>query len=181
MATPHPSFPNPRRDFFAKASAVIIGAATLVVPAVSGLLVFLNPLRRRAQAGDAVRVASLKMLPESGEPRRFPVLATRVDAWNRTPNVPVGAVYLQRLGTGEVRALNVTCPHAGCFVDFRADRKQYLCPCHNSTFALDGKVLDPKSPSPRALDELAVEIRHGDEIWVEFRNFRPGVKERILT
>lgn len=158
---------------------MIIGAVTLVVPAVSGLLLLLNPFRRRTRAGDAVRVASLRALPENGEPRRFPVLATRVDAWNRTPDVPVGAVYLRRVSAKEVRALSVTCPHAGCFVDFRADLKHYLCPCHNSTFALDGKVLDPKSPSPRALDALAVEIRNGDEIWVEFQNFRPGVKDRI--
>ncbi|HVZ66417.1 MAG TPA: Rieske 2Fe-2S domain-containing protein [Opitutaceae bacterium] len=177
----HSPQPTPRRDFIAKAGAIILGAGALVVPVVSGLLAVFNPLRRRAQAGDAVRVASLKALPAGGEPRKFPVLATRVDAWNRTPDVPVGAVYLRRVGEGEVKAFNVACPHAGCFVDFRADRNHYLCPCHNSTFTLDGKVLDPKSPSPRSLDELPVEIRNGDEIWVKFQNFRAGVKERILA
>ena len=167
-----------RRDFFTKAGAVIIGAVTLVVPAVSGLLLLLSPLRRRAQAGDTVRVTSLPALPQDGQPRKFPVLAERVDAWNRTPNVPVGAVYLRRTGPREVRAFNVACPHAGCFVDFQPAQDHYHCPCHNSSFSLDGKILDPKSPSPRGLDELAVELR-GDEIWVKFQNFRAGVKDRI--
>lgn len=185
MASSHAHVPpsGTRRDFFAKAGSIVIGAALMVVPAVSGLLVFLNPLRRRGQAaaGDAVRVAALRALPENGEPRKFPVLATRVDAWNRTPNVPVGAVYLRKVGPNEVKAFNVACPHAGCFVDFRADKNHYLCPCHNSSFSLDGRVLDPKSPSPRPLDELPVEIRGDGEVWVKFQNFRAGTKDRILA
>jgi menaquinol-cytochrome c reductase iron-sulfur subunit len=179
MAKPDVSPRNPRRDFLIKAAAVAIGAVTLLVPVVSGLLVLLNPLRRKSSGASAVRVASLKALPENGEPRKFPVLATRVDAWNRTPDVPVGAVYLRRTGDGKVTAFNVVCPHAGCFVDFQAARDRYHCPCHNSSFTLDGRILDPASPSPRGLDELPVEIRNGDEVWVKFQNFRAGVKAQI--
>lgn len=168
-----------RRNFLTKAGATIIGAALALVAPLAGLAVFFDPLRRQSENDAAVRVASLDSLPESGEPVKFPVLATRVDAWSTTPNVPVGAVYLQRLKDGGVRALNVVCPHAGCFVDFRPDENHYHCPCHNSSFALDGAILDPKSPSPRSLDALGVEIRNGTEIWVRFRNFRPGVKEQV--
>jgi menaquinol-cytochrome c reductase iron-sulfur subunit len=176
-----PSVPpaTDRRNFLSKAAAIVIGGAIALVAPVAGLFVALDPLRRKPASGGAVRVASLDALPENGEPRKFPVLATKVDAWNRSPNVPIGAVYLQRFSNGTVRALNVVCPHAGCFVDFRAEKKHYHCPCHNSSFSLDGKVLDPKSPSPRPLDELEVEIRDGTEIWVTFQNFRAGVHEKI--
>jgi Rieske Fe-S protein len=71
------------------------------------------------------------------------------------------------------------CPHAGCFVDYLDARKSYLCPCHNSTFALDGKVNDPKSPSPRGLDELEVEVRDNSEVWVKFQNYRAGISQKI--
>jgi menaquinol-cytochrome c reductase iron-sulfur subunit len=172
--------PQPdRRAFLSKASAVVIGGSLVVAPVVAGLCVFLDPLRRKSESGASVLVANLNSLPEDGEPRKFSVLATRVDAWNRTPNVPIGAVYLQRLKDNKVRALNVVCPHAGCFVDYRSANNNYFCPCHNSSFALDGKVLDPKSPSPRGLDELPVEIRNGTEVWVTFQNFRAGVHEKI--
>lgn len=176
-----PSFPTQpdRRNFLTRAAAIVIGGVLALVAPISGLFVFLDPLRRKSASGGAVLVASLSALPENGEPRKFPVLATRVDAWNRSPNVPVGAVYLQRLTNGQVRAFNVVCPHAGCFVDFRAAQKHYHCPCHDSSFALDGKILDPKSPSPRPLDELPVEIRHETEIWVTFQNFRAGTHEKI--
>jgi menaquinol-cytochrome c reductase iron-sulfur subunit len=173
-----PSQPD-RRNFITRSAAVVIGGLIALVPPVAGLFVFFDPLRRQATGGGAVHVASLSALPENGEPRKFSVVATRVDAWNRTPNVPIGAVYLQRLKGDQVRAFNVVCPHAGCFVDFRANRNCYFCPCHDSSFALDGQILDPKSPSPRRLDDLPVEIRNGTEIWVKFQNFRPGTHDRI--
>src|SRR5688572_26112336 len=179
MDTPDAPPPTDRREFISKATAALLGGSLVVVPAIAGLGVLMDPLRRISQSGASVLVANLNSLPENGEPRKFSVLATRVDAWNRTPNVPVGAVYLQRIASNKVRALNVVCPHAGCFVDYRPANSNFFCPCHNSSFALDGKILDPKSPSPRALDELPVEVRNGTEVWVTFQNFQAGVREKI--
>jgi menaquinol-cytochrome c reductase iron-sulfur subunit len=168
-----------RRDFLTKTASVVVGGAIVAVPAVAGLCVLLDPLRRKNEAGEAVFVGSLASLPENGTPRKFSIQQTQVDVWNRTPNVPVGGVYLQRTSDGKVRALNAKCPHAGCFVNFKGDQNHYHCPCHDSSFATDGSILDPKSPSARALDELEVEIRNGSEIWVRFQNFRAGVKEKV--
>ena len=168
-----------RRGFFKRAFCYVFGGLLALVPAGAGLAVFLDPLRRKtAGPGGAVRVASLNALPNDGVPRKFPVIADRSDAWNKYPNTAIGAVYLRRTGDREVAALHVVCPHAGCFVDYAADRDNFLCPCHNSTFALDGSINDPKSPSPRGMDPLEVELR-GNEIWVAFKNFRAGTHERI--
>ena len=134
---------------------------------------FFDPLRKKAKAGEFVFVASLTALPEDGLPRKFPVIAGHTDAWNKFPPAPVGAVYLRRTGK-TVEALNVVCPHAGCFVDFNSETKSFLCPCHNSTFALNGKISDPSSPSPRAMDKLSAQIRNGTEVWVKFQNFQAG-------
>src|SRR3954471_18123637 len=117
-----------RRSFLKEAAAILIGAITTLVPLANGLLVFLDPLRKKSKAGDFVMVASLKAVPEDGLPRKFPVIAGHTDAWNKIPPAPVGAVYLRRVGK-TVEALNVVCPHAGCFVDFISDKKSYLCPC----------------------------------------------------
>jgi menaquinol-cytochrome c reductase iron-sulfur subunit len=171
--------PQPdRREFITKACALTAGAVAVAVPAASGLFVLLDPLGRKGGAGEPVRVASLEALPEDGEPRKFSVLATRVDAWNRTPNVPIGAVYLRRQPGGKVQAFNVVCPHAGCFVDYVAGAKHYLCPCHNSSFSPDGRIQDPKSPSPRGLDELETEVRDG-AVFVRYLNFRAGEKDKV--
>src|ERR1700677_4444126 len=143
-----------RRDFFKKSAIAVISGILAFVPALAGLMVLLDPLRRKAASGGAIKVTTLSALPDDGVPRKFPVLADKVDAWNKYRDVPIGAVYLRRTGDGKVEALNVVCPHAGCFVDFSAERAMFLCPCHNSSFTLDGKIADAKSPSPRALDSL---------------------------
>ena len=75
---------------------------------------------------------------------------SRTDAWNKAPQTPIGAVYLRRAGEKTVQALNVVCPHAGCFVDYNPAANGYSCPCHNSTFkASDGARLG--GPAPRGL------------------------------
>jgi len=168
-----------RREFLKKAAAAGLGTAAILVPAAAAAAVLLDPLRRKAGAAEKIFVGSLDSLPSDGFPRKIPILASRVDAWNKFPNAPIGAVYVRRTAENQVEALNVVCPHAGCFVDFRRERKDFFCPCHNSSFALDGKIADPKSPSPRGLDTLAVEIRNGREIWVEFQNFQTGHSEKI--
>jgi menaquinol-cytochrome c reductase iron-sulfur subunit len=173
--------PPGRRDFLKQALAGLIGAIVGLVPFSAGLLFFLDPLRRRSLAGGLVRVTTLEALPDDGVPRKFPVLATRLDAWNKFTQVPIGAVYLRRTANGPVQAFNVVCPHAGCFVDFLPERGLYLCPCHNSTFTIAGKIEDRASPAARGLDSLEVELRGGTEVWVKFQNFQAGRAEKIPT
>ena len=170
-----------RRDFLKEACAGFIGLLLGLVPLAAGLTVFLDPLRRKSTSTGAVWITNLEALPNDGLPRKFPVLATRVDAWNRTSQVPIGAVYLRRTGERHVEALNVVCPHAGCFVDFQPDRGRYLCPCHNSTFSVSGKIDDRASPAPRGLDSLSVELREDKQVWVQFQNFQAGRPEKIPT
>jgi menaquinol-cytochrome c reductase iron-sulfur subunit len=192
-ATPNPAdlLPpeEPRRGFLQKALAVVIGGVVGLFPLVTGAVVFLDPLRKRKSRGGEggvgkddegfIRVAQLDGLTVGGLPRRFTVIDDRADAWNLYPKEPIGAVYLTRPETGTVRACNVVCPHAGCSVDFIAERKQYQCPCHDSSFNVDGSIANPRSPSPRGLDELEVKIKDNSEVWVKFQNFRSGVSEKI--
>ncbi len=170
-----------RRDFLTKAAAMVCGGVATLVPVGAGLMTVVDPLRRTAVGGRTfLRVTSLSSLPEDGSPRRFEVVAGRVDAWNRFPNVAVGAVYLRRVGGDKVEAINVICPHAGCPVDYRPGGKSFLCPCHDSQFNLDGTlVAGARSPSPRGLDTLEVEVREGSEVWVKFQNFEAGKAEKV--
>jgi menaquinol-cytochrome c reductase iron-sulfur subunit len=168
-----------RREFLKQAAAVVLGGVTGLVPLGAGLAVLTDPLWRKTASTGLSRVASLESIPEDGVPRKFTVEANQSDAWNRFPQTPIGAVYLRRVGDKKVQALNVVCPHAGCFVDFNPAAKSYYCPCHRSSFALDGAIADAKSPSPRGMDELEVEVRNESEVWVRFQNFIAGHKEKI--
>lgn len=177
---PEPPPDAERRQFLKCALCVAAGGAAVVPPLAAGVAVVLDPLRRGAAAGAAaVRVATLEALPADGIPRKFPVIAGRRDAWTGQPAAPVGAVYLRRTGEREITAFNVVCPHAGCFVDWQPEPKRFFCPCHNSSFTVEGAIGEPTSPSPRPMDTLEVEVREGGEVWVKFQNFRRGVHEKI--
>ena len=170
---------DPRRGFVAKSVALLASAAAYGVPAIAAAVAMLNPLRQKGQAGQYLQVATLDTLPEDGSPRKFPVIMDRSDAWNRFAREPVGAVMLRRMGGGKVQALQIVCPHAGCFVEYVPGKNALLCPCHNGSFDLSGKRLDSTSPSPRDLDALEAQVRNGNEVWVKFQNFRTGIPQKI--
>jgi Rieske Fe-S protein len=57
---------------------------------------------------------------------------------------------------GQIVAFTPQCPHLGCAYSYDERNKEFLCPCHTSTFALDGKVLT--GPAPRALDRYETKV-----------------------
>lgn len=170
----------PRRNFLLEFWAVVTGGIAGMVPLLSGLAVLLDPLRRgkTAAAAELVRVASLDALPDDGVPRQFAIVKDKVDAWTFSPDERVGAVFLIRQpGTDDVEAFNCVCPHAGCFVGYSEDTAKFQCPCHTSSFDLDGSIIHP-SPSPRDMDSLDVEIK---DRWVHvaFANFKIGIHDKV--
>ncbi len=167
-----------RRGFFSQAIAIACGGLALLVPLATGVLVLLDPLRRTSALGKLIPVAPLAAVPDDGIPHEFPVVAERVDAWNRSLE-PIGAVYLRRQkGESQVECLSAMCPHAGCFVNYDTESDTFVCPCHNSQFALDGAIIEP-SPSPRPMDALETEVRT-DEILVKFEEFYSGRAQKVV-
>jgi cytochrome b6-f complex iron-sulfur subunit len=55
-----------------------------------------------------------------------------------------------------IRAIDLTCTHAGCLVDWQAKGKTFDCPCHDSQFASDGKVL--QGPAQKALQTYPAKL-----------------------
>lgn len=61
----------------------------------------------------------------------------------------------------KVLAVNPTCTHKGCAVKWKATENHFECPCHDSDFAPDGKVL--KSPATKPLATYTAKIE-GDKV-----------------
>lgn len=179
----------PRRSFFTQALAALIGGLVGLVPLVAGVAVYLDPLRRKKGKASAVPVTTLDALPDASQSDAFvglyKIVANRQDAWNLYPNEPVGAVYLVvPKGTKQVKALNATCPHLGCFVDLQQKPDgdySFKCPCHTSAFKGDGTKIEP-CVSPRDMDELECVTKPRDgggfDVSVVFENFQPGLEEK---
>ncbi len=103
-----------------------------------------------------------------------PVISVeRLDGWrlvaSRKP------VYVLPPGVGKHRVLSPVCPHLGCEVGWVEDRKQFFCPCHDSSFAEDGSVIS--GPSPRAMDYLESRVANG-QLMVKYEYFRLLVPDR---
>jgi len=72
--------------------------------------------------------------------------------------------YLIRSQEGGFLAVYQRCTHLGCSVEWEADKGQFFCPCHASSFDMVGNVQNP--PAPRALDTFPVTIEDG-QVWVD--------------
>ncbi len=73
--------------------------------------------------------------------------------------VPKGQFHLVRLADGSFLALSKSCTHLGCSVPWDSEKNTFICPCHGSTFDIQGTVLTP--PAMRPLDYFPVMIENG--------------------
>jgi Rieske Fe-S protein len=79
--------------------------------------------------------------------------------------VPEGAaepVYVLRLADGQFAALSPICTHLGCTVEI-ADAR-LVCPCHGSTYARDGRVV--QGPAERPLARYRTELESDDVLVI---------------
>ena len=185
---------NERRGFLGSAAAltaVALGGLLGVGPVAIGLYaIVMDPLRkktspRKATAGVEGAKEGFYFVAQIGEldshvPRRFTIVADKIDAWNFMQNQPIGSVYMRMQGD-QVECFHTTCPHAGCAVSYELASQAYLCPCHNSSFNVDGTKLedgDSSNPSPRGLDALEVDVQ-GTRVFVKYEDYFTGRHAKV--
>jgi menaquinol-cytochrome c reductase iron-sulfur subunit len=127
-------------------------AAVVAVPAAFYLLV--KP--KSDDSRDLVQVADLSHLTPD-EPQEIVYTRTRVDGWREVKEKTTA--WVVKSGKGGVVAFSPQCTHLGCAYHWEAADKKFVCPCHTSEFALDGKVLS--GPAPRPLDRLVSKVKDG--------------------
>ena len=57
-------------------------------------------------------------------------------------------VILIRKVDGEFKALQATCTHLDCIVQYKKDTKQIFCACHNGVYDLNGQNISGPPPHP---------------------------------
>ena len=55
---------------------------------------------------------------------------------------------------GKVTAVNATCPHLACIVNWNSAEKSWDCPCHGGRFTCEGKVI--QGPAVKDLEQKVV-------------------------
>ena len=70
---------------------------------------------------------------------------------------------LVKTPSGELRAFSAICTHLNCTVQYREDRHDIWCACHNGVYDLTGRNVS--GPPPRPLEVLKVNVG-ADQITV---------------
>lgn len=126
---------------------VITSALTL--PAAVYLL-FPPKVKKATQWVDAGDLTQIQ--PKTPEEVVF--RKNRVDGWKVTSEK--STAWVVKLADNQAVAFSPQCTHLGCAYHWDENNKNFLCPCHTSTFDIDGRVLS--GPAPRPLDRFQVRV-----------------------
>ena len=140
-----------RRNFYVGAIYgmwAAIGAA-LVLPAL--VYLFFPPKARHEE--EWVEVGDVSKLAV-GSPVEMTFRRNRIDGWKVTSENSTAWVVKQP--DNRIVAFGPQCTHLGSAYHWDEQKTEFLCPCHNSLFAVDGKVAG--GPAPRPLDRYDTKI-----------------------
>jgi menaquinol-cytochrome c reductase iron-sulfur subunit len=128
----------------------LMGAA-FTAPAMVYLL--LPPkLRKESEWVEAGDVSKL----DAKAPTEMVFRHNRIDGW-KVLSEKKTAWVVNLPGQGVV-AFGPQCTHLGCAYHWEDAQKLFLCPCHNSVFSIDGKVVS--GPAPRPLDRFETKVQN---------------------
>jgi len=151
-AEPQETPSTTRRTFYISAiyglGAII--TAALGLPAVVYLLVPPR-MRRQSDWADAGDISQLAL----HSPVEMTFRRNRVDGWKVTSEK--STAWVVKNSANQVTAFSPQCTHLGCAYHWDQAQNEFVCPCHNSLFSIDGKVLG--GPAPRPLDRYATKIQ----------------------
>lgn len=86
-------------------------------------------------------------------------------------------VWVVKKTPENIKVFSPVCPHLGCRYNWDDQRKLFVCPCHNSVYTIEGKLVS--GPAPRGLDTLPVEIKD-ENLYVKYENFQVGIPKKIV-
>lgn len=140
-----------RREFFKKA-LLSLGGLIAALFSIPSIVYFLSPAWKRKEEG-WIEIGPLSEIP-LGQPIKVEYLQRKRDAWMTIEGKRSAWVV-----TNDRKAFDIfdpRCTHLGCPYNWDEGKKKFLCPCHNATFDITGKVLS--GPPPRPLDRYASKV-----------------------
>lgn len=166
-----------RRTFFKSASVGIGSVLTIMVgyPLVDSLISSSKALVKRTFS---------KLGPVNGINNSFsPVMQPTKVNFSKTDQDAFVVfkkpeeVWVVKKSEEDLKVFSPICPHLGCRYNWDAEKKQFVCPCHNSVYTIDGKLVS--GPAPRGLDTLPHEVTDGT-LYVQYEKFEVGIPDKII-
>jgi menaquinol-cytochrome c reductase iron-sulfur subunit len=154
-----------RRSFYVGA---IYGLGALIAAAlgVPAAIYLLFPPKVR-QADQWVEIGNVTSLA-ADSPTEMTFRHNRVDGWKVTSEK--ATAWVVKHADNSITAFGPQCTHLGCAYHWDEGKTEFICPCHNSLFSMDGKVT--AGPAPRPLDRFETRI-DGEKLFIG-RLIAPG-------
>jgi menaquinol-cytochrome c reductase iron-sulfur subunit len=167
-----PSSLSARRSFL----GVLLGAGAAAVGALLSVPLIrfvLHPLLRVTTPLSWSEVGRVEEFASIASPVKKLITVEQRDGWRKV--ISEKAVYVIKDANGQLGVLSSVCTHLGCSLAWRAEKDNFLCPCHNGLFAADGKLLE--GPPPRGMDRLESKVEEG-MLKVHYQYFRQLVPDK---
>ena len=147
-----------RRDFM-KATTALVGGIIGVFVGLPAIAYLIDPALKAGAKEAWIPIGKLADIPLK-TPFGFSFTRTQVNGWERTATSHGGFIIRKSEDPKDILILNSKCTHLGCTVNWKPDANQFLCPCHDAQFNVQGAVLG--GPPPRPLDRFS-EFRVSEE------------------
>jgi menaquinol-cytochrome c reductase iron-sulfur subunit len=146
---------NLTRRRFLKGAVAVMGSAIAAVLGVLGGGYFLTPLFKREEEHWIDLGRAHDFLP--GTPTKVEYIERKRDAWITTEKR--SSAWVLTTDGKHFSVYDPRCTHLGCPFRWDAEKKQFLCPCHNGVFGIQGDVV--AGPPPRPLDRYDFKVSQG--------------------
>ena len=150
-------------------AAAAVVAVGLAVPLL-GSLVSPAFMRRRQEWVD---IGPIDALP-AGRPTQLDHVTTVRDGWLEAKSEK--AVWAVKQSQGDIKVFSPICTHLGCGYRWDETERKFLCPCHGSSYDINGLVLG--GPAPRPLDVLPSKVQDG-RLLVMYKDFKSGLSRSV--
>jgi len=144
-----------RRDFV-KLTLAAAGAFIGAVVGIPAIAYLIEPALTRSASDTWIPLGDLDSF-EIGIPSLATFTRSQVNGWEKTVNSY--GVFVLRKSVGDVVVFSNVCTHLSCHVNWKQDLHEYVCPCHDGRFGIDGNVL--AGPPPRPLDTYETKVENG--------------------
>lgn len=143
-----------RRSFFAVAATSLLTIIPFLTAIPLAVYAIVPALKR--EAGRWVEIGDTASF-SPGTPLNATAIAVVRDGWTNVKKSQ--RLFVIKDESGRFVIFSDRCTHLGCAVRWDGEKKQFLCPCHNGVFDINGNVI--AGPPPEPLRRLNYEITEG--------------------
>ena len=145
-----------RRDFVKVVTAALSGimGAAMGIPIIAYLI---DPALNVQTSEAWIPLGPLESYP-IGSPKAFSFTRSNINGWEKTVNSYGG--FIVRKSESDLLALSNRCTHLSCSVNWDEGRQEYVCPCHDAQFDMEGNV--NAGPPPTPLDHFETKVEEGN-------------------